>query len=85
MVITSLAMSLYALGSKPSLVHLVGKVLCSTIDPWDGFVNPFNGWLKILDFVILATGRVSPCKFSNIDSPSPKKGDWPSFLLVTET
>ena len=68
-------MSLYALGSKPSLVRLVGKVPCSTIGPWDGLVNPFNGWLEIPDFVILAIERVNPCKSSNTDSSSPEKGD----------
>ena len=78
-------MSPYALGSKPSLVHLVGKVPCSTIGPWDGLVNPFNGWFEILGFVILAIGRVSPCRSSNVDSPSPENGDWPSFLLVNGT
>ena len=78
-------MSLYVLGSKPSLVHLVGRVLCSTIGPWDGLMNPFNGWLEILSFVILAIGRVSCCKSSNTDSPSSENGDWPYFLLVTGT
>ena len=63
----------------------MGKVPCSTIGPWDGLMNPFNGWLKILDFVILATGRVNPYRSSKTDYPSPKKGDWPSFLLVTGT
>ena len=81
----ALAMSLYALGSKPSLVRLVGKVPCSIIDSWDGLVNPSNGWLEIFDFVILVARSVNPYISSNTDSPSLEKGDWPSFLLVTGT
>ena len=78
-------MSLSALGSKLSLVRLVGKVPCSTISPWDGLVNPFNGWLEILDFVILEIRRVNSYRSSNTDSSSPEKGDWPSILLMTGT
>ena len=67
-------MSLYALELKLFLVCFVGKVPCSTIGPWDGLVNPFNGWLEGLRFVILATGRVRPCKSFNTDSSSPENG-----------
>ena len=82
MVITSFSYEFICVGVKTLFGSLGGQ---SPMFPWDGLVNPFNGWLEGLGFVILTTRRVSPWKSFNTNSSSSENEDWPYFLLVTGT